>query len=661
MGTLENMSPEQAESSKDVDERADVYALGTILFQMLTGRRHFEASGNIVADAQALQTHEPPRPRSLNPKLDSDLDIILLKALRNSPLHRYRSVHALQADLERYRRGEVIRARPVSAFELLRKVILRNRAIAVVITISLLIFIAGSIAAFWKISERAKAAETALTEAKRQEHLAIQSELLAQEQKRQALAAQERAEEELDARLRAESALSIAENDRSTALQETEQERKKREASEVDARRRIAALTEETQKQIEEIRASQQAQPSGPELPFPQRPPVQEDPVAFEKWSRVTQDATMQFLHELSPPELTRYERNPEIVLGRIGDALGNLSEVLLADPTFTPAWLLKGRYHLACMEVTQARESFNAAAKSSAIRREQSRPDFPGQDDPAALAALCAEILKPSNDRAKKTAALLNATGNPMDQTTAGAVALFDDTSIARKSTLASRPMDRQPGQSEIALNLILLNGGVGRVTVQEGSHGGRELSIIGIDQLADLSPLKKMTPPPTKIRIEGASSLDWAGLGLVSLESLDLSGCPLPAIPPTARLQRLQTLVIKDTALSDLAFVRQLPMLSHLDISGTRITDLSPLANCRRLLTLDVSRLPLDNLRTLTLLPLRQLTISPMMVSEKSSLAPLRFIKNLKTLRSPDDPADQPAAAFWKKLDSGGYDSQR
>ena len=57
VGTLENMAPEQAESSKDVDERADVYSIGTILYQMLSGRRHFEATGNIVNDGQALKTH----------------------------------------------------------------------------------------------------------------------------------------------------------------------------------------------------------------------------------------------------------------------------------------------------------------------------------------------------------------------------------------------------------------------------------------------------------------------------------------------------------------------------------------------------------------------------------------------------------------------------
>jgi serine/threonine protein kinase len=69
VGTLENMAPEQAESSKDVDERADVYSIGTILYQMLSGRRHFEATGNIVIDGQALKTHEPARPRTFNPQI----------------------------------------------------------------------------------------------------------------------------------------------------------------------------------------------------------------------------------------------------------------------------------------------------------------------------------------------------------------------------------------------------------------------------------------------------------------------------------------------------------------------------------------------------------------------------------------------------------------
>ena len=72
LGTVENMAPEQAASSKSVDARADVYSLGTILFQMVTGNRHFKTTGTLLVDIQTLQSHEPPRPRSLNPQIDPD-------------------------------------------------------------------------------------------------------------------------------------------------------------------------------------------------------------------------------------------------------------------------------------------------------------------------------------------------------------------------------------------------------------------------------------------------------------------------------------------------------------------------------------------------------------------------------------------------------------
>lgn len=148
IGTIEYMAPEQAESSKDIDERADVYSLGAILYQMLTGRRHFLTSGNILADAQMLQLYEPPRPRTYNAALDPDLETIVLKALRPDRSERYRSAAAFKDDIERYRRGEAILAREVSLADAARRWLKRNRSLAFLMggllsamLITLLIFI----------------------------------------------------------------------------------------------------------------------------------------------------------------------------------------------------------------------------------------------------------------------------------------------------------------------------------------------------------------------------------------------------------------------------------------------------------------------------------------------------------------------------------------
>lgn len=665
VGTLENMSPEQAESSKEVDERADVYALGTILFQMLTGRRHFEATGNIVADAQALQAHEPPRPRSFNPKLDGDLEVILLKALRNSPAERYRSVKALEADLEHYRKGEPITARPVSAVDLLRKLVLRNRAVTAVITASLLILIAGSIASFWKITERAKVAEDALAEARVQKDLAVKNELRAEEQKRQAVIAKQNAEDALKKSREAESASTAA-------RKETEDERRRREAAEKEKltaeneKQTLAGEGEklkdalsENQKKLAELQAEKSQPPEPGRRPWFRQGPRTEDDTATQQARRATDSALILFCNGVQM-EIGRRERNPEFIQAKIGDGLEMASGALLADPTYTPAWLLKGRYHLSCMEVAQAKESFAAAARCAEARRAEQKPDLLGPDNPAALIAICDQASKPSGERFRNTANQLEALGSPTDQITADIIRFFDGKPIAKKAAFGPSPTDRVPGQSEIIVDLVAANGGLGQAKLQTNPAGGRELSLSGITDIANLSPIKRLNPAPTRVKVEGASSLDWATLAAIPLESLDLTGSKISALPASAPLfQRLRNLVLKDTDFTELSCVRRMPALVSLDISGTRVTDLSPLASCRMLQQLDAAKLSLDNVRVLGFLPVSRLTISPMMISDKSALNGLRAFKQIRVLRAPADPADQPAADFWRKLDSGGYDT--
>lgn len=115
VGTIEYMAPEQARASREADERADVYALGAILYQMLSGHRPFISSGSLFTDLQRLPVHEPAPLRTHAPLLDADLETITHKALRNDPATRYRNAAALGEDLARFQRGEPILARPTLA------------------------------------------------------------------------------------------------------------------------------------------------------------------------------------------------------------------------------------------------------------------------------------------------------------------------------------------------------------------------------------------------------------------------------------------------------------------------------------------------------------------------------------------------------------------
>jgi tetratricopeptide (TPR) repeat protein len=186
VGTPAYMSPEQAEmSGLDIDTRSDVYSLGVLLYELLTGTTPLEANRLRVAAyseiQRLIQEEEPPRPstrfsslgdtatvlagnRGLDVKrlvqlLSGDLDWVVMKALEKNRGRRYATPGSFAEDIERYLRDEAILARPPSRAYRLKKFAQRNRATVLTVAVVAAALVAGTAVSVWQ-AFRATRAET---------------------------------------------------------------------------------------------------------------------------------------------------------------------------------------------------------------------------------------------------------------------------------------------------------------------------------------------------------------------------------------------------------------------------------------------------------------------------------------------------------------------
>jgi WD40 repeat protein len=183
VGTPAYMAPEQAAGHAAlVGAATDIYALGVVLYECLTGRRPFEAD-SVMKVLKKVSEEEPLPPRKIAPGLPRDLEVVCLKCLRKEPVQRYQSARALADDLHHYRQGEPIQARPVGRMGRAWAWSRRRPALAASYLLAALALLlgAGAVGAVWlwrdaeaarrlaegaqERAEQARAGETAAKEA----------------------------------------------------------------------------------------------------------------------------------------------------------------------------------------------------------------------------------------------------------------------------------------------------------------------------------------------------------------------------------------------------------------------------------------------------------------------------------------------------------------
>ncbi len=187
MGTPSYMSPEQAAGrTKQVGTGTDVYALGAVLYELLTGRPPFLGESSMETIQQVL-TREPDRPRGIDASIPRDLETISLKCLAKEPAKRYATAAELGADLGAYLAGRPIAARPVGRVERAAKWVARNPVVTGMAAAVVLALTVGTTVSYLKYRD-----------AEEQKGIAEKQTEIAQDKEREAKDEAEKAKKEAE-------------------------------------------------------------------------------------------------------------------------------------------------------------------------------------------------------------------------------------------------------------------------------------------------------------------------------------------------------------------------------------------------------------------------------------------------------------------------------
>ncbi len=199
---------------------------------------------------------------------------------------------------------------------------------------------------------------------------------------------------------------------------------------------------------------------------------------------------------ELAPLEVQRIARTPSEIIRRAAGAIDQTSVVLLTDPTFAPAWMLKARMHLALLECENAADNFAQAAKFGKGELAE---------DAQRLQAVAQDAQKSFGDRPERVLALL------ADSKTEGnesAIAIIKALSEKNARRSAAVTETRPPTPNEVAVALLTRNPGMSTPSVFSESPGRYSVVLKTLGDLNDLSPSSRSTSPASASRAPAVST---------------------------------------------------------------------------------------------------------------------------------------------------------